>query len=265
MGTNPTVRWSKLNGEVVKGQRFKCERTAFQMRIQYKITSALALCGFALGIASMFLPAPPPNRLSSATGAVGWDPCTAWVQYGAAERPVGFIWFGAFVVFTTQGLRDRPGPRWLALAAVVALLLGVQSDWWRIAGGCYSTPSLILWFIWLGTLITMFMHHAVQPAQRVVASDNAVRMTRIGLELRAGALWTLVRRNVYAAFVFMLLAWCILNRVRVLTYDGDDVHFSYLVTIALQHCVAWAAFGFFVLAAALGFQRLITRRKATRT
>ena len=131
------------------------------MKISYRITSGAVLGALALPIASRFLP--QPSGLDPIY--TGWEPCTVWVDYGPLFKFVLFLCLAGIVVFTIRGLRNRPGPRWLGIACVPALLLAILSESLRIthASGCYSKARLICWFTWLGVVMIMFLHHAVQP------------------------------------------------------------------------------------------------------
>ena len=74
------------------------------------------------------------------------------------------VWFGAYVVFTVQGLRNRSGPRWLAIAGGAAVVLSSLVEESRhIRSGCYTNDGLVLLLIWFGSAFIMFLHHAVQP------------------------------------------------------------------------------------------------------
>lgn len=58
------------------------------MRFTYRLTSAAALGSLALPIASVFLPsaAPRPHPVPLEAGAVGFDPCSVWVQIDPMDR-----------------------------------------------------------------------------------------------------------------------------------------------------------------------------------
>jgi hypothetical protein len=214
------------------------------MKIPYKITSGIALGTLSLAIVSAFLPLPPPRHLLT------WDPCMAWVNYDPMERLVLFLCFGTFLVLTAQGLRNRSGPRWLAIVGVLALVLGVASDWWRIAGGCYSTASLICSFTWFGAVAVMFLHHAIQPR-----AESQAR-------LKDGRLRTLVYRGVLPAFVSMPVAWSILNQFTALTYAGHNPQFALTAIRTVQRYIGWAEIVLFPFAAAVSLRWLMTRSNA---
>ena len=96
-----------------------------------------------------------------------------WVQQTATERLGIFVCLGAFVLFAVQGLRNRSGPRWLAIAGLPGLLFAILSDWWRISAGCYDAVSLTLSSFWVVATGAMFFHHAAQPSRRSRLIDPA--------------------------------------------------------------------------------------------
>jgi hypothetical protein len=128
------------------------------MRISYRFTSGAAVVAMALVMSEAFLPPAPlrPRPVSLEPGAVSWDPCSIWEQLHPMYRLAAFVSFGAFVVLAYQGIRNRSGPRWLAIAGVPALALWIDSDWWRISAGCYSSRSATVLFAWAATVSLMF-------------------------------------------------------------------------------------------------------------
>ena len=112
------------------------------MRIPYRLTSGAALGALALPIVVAFLPRAPH--------AVGWDLCsTIDDQFEMMPKLVTLVWLGAYIVFIVHGLRNRSGPRWLAIAGVLALFLSIESHWWRISN-CSSSGSVAILFLCAG-------------------------------------------------------------------------------------------------------------------
>ena len=210
------------------------------MKIPYRVTSGIALGTLLLLIASEFLPAAPRRHVpASLAGAVGWDPCSMWEQRAAMANLLGVLCFGAFLFFVVQGLRNRPGPRWFAIIGVFALVLQTASDRWRIKAGCYSTPSVVGLFTWVGAVELMFLHHAVQTRTRL--QDRHLR--------------TAVYRSVVPAFLWTPVAWSLVDSLRALPPDHDPPMIG-----TVQHYISWAALILFPLAAAVGLRAAATKR-----
>src|SRR5215475_1451144 len=91
------------------------------MRISYRFTSGAAIASLALPITETFLPAAPqrPRPVPLEPGEVNWAPCSVWFQLDPMDRLIALVWFGAYIVFAFQGLRNRSAPRWLAVAGVL--------------------------------------------------------------------------------------------------------------------------------------------------
>jgi hypothetical protein len=226
------------------------------MKIPYRVTSGMAaVATVVLPVASNFLPPRPPRHLPPApAGAIAWDPCTAWVQYAPMYRLVVLVCFAALTVVLVQGFRNRPGPRWLAIAGVPALAAAIMSDWWRISAGCYSSGGVTLLFIWAGIVNLMFLHHAVQPRTALSELSGG----------RARRWPALVWHSIFQALVFLPIAWSILNGFRDWRH-GDGTTFAQAVIIAIQHCIAWAMIFLFFLAIGICFYWFVSRlRGATR-
>ena len=138
------------------------------MKISYRMTSGAALGALVVRIASKFALWHPGGVLTAKGDSVVWDPCEAWAVHHTPLAEVAFLLcLAGFVVFTIQGLRNRPGPRWLAIPCVPALALVILGESRRLArevrSGCSSKAGLIWFFIWLSVVMIMFLHHAVQP------------------------------------------------------------------------------------------------------
>jgi len=124
------------------------------MHSRYRITSLAALAATALLCLSGLLPG--PRR------PVSFDPCMLWVQVPFLVKLATALLFYAFLVFLLQGIRNRPGPRWLAVVGLCSLLVLAHDRlwWWQ---SC-STPSHIaIDCLWGAAMSTMLLHHALQP------------------------------------------------------------------------------------------------------
>jgi hypothetical protein len=221
------------------------------MKISYRLTSGAALGALALPMVSAFLPSPPPRHLPMpvGTGEVGFDLCHVWVQLDPMCKLLVWVWFGAYVVFAVQGLRNRSGPRWLAIAGLPALFLWIQSDWWRISAGCYSTGSVILMFVWAGTVSLMFLHHAIaRPANQDSGSPGSPAPARR---------FALARGAVLPALTFMPIAWNTLSLFRTFRDEQDRLQGA---IAAVQLCISWTTVALAMIAAALLAVRLYNQQ-----
>jgi hypothetical protein len=157
---------------------------------------------------------------------------------------VAVVWSAAYVMFTVWGMRNRSGPRWFAVAGVLALGLWIQSDWWRIAAGCYSNRSLTSLFLWAGVVNLMFLHHLAQrhSEDSVAAHPLSPTGPEEGRPLKAANLVAL------RALVFTPIAWSGLNALR--TFRREPTLTERAIVMA-QHCLSWAALVLFLCAAIL--------------
>ena len=135
------------------------------MKISYRLTSGAALGVLALSIVASFV-APAPR-------AAGFDLCDLLEpQWGPTiPKLATLVWLGAYVVFTVQGLRNRSGPRWLAIACVPALVLTLVKESERARSFCYTGTPIGL-FIWFSAVMIMFLHHAFQPRTPGTVKDG---------------------------------------------------------------------------------------------
>jgi len=136
------------------------------MRVPYRLTSGAALSALALTLVASFVPRAPR--------AAGFDPCSIIDdQWNMMPKLPTLVWLGAYVLFSVQGLRNRSGPRWLAIAG---LLAGVLSSLVEVSKhirfGCYTKDGLVLSLMWFGFAMIMFLHHAVRPRKRGAAQDG---------------------------------------------------------------------------------------------
>jgi len=167
-----------------------------------------------------------------------------WVYYAPMCRLAAWSFLAAFVVFTVQGLRNRPGPRWLAIAGVPALGALIMSERWRISAGCYTTAGLGLSSLWAAVVSLMFLHHAFQRRTNPIEQPKNV----VGFSALAG-------RAILQALVLMPIAWSILDQFR---YRRKDQTGPAAIIVA-QDCLSWATACLAVLGVAVGFSWLVAR------
>lgn len=149
------------------------DHRSFATNVPYRLTSSVSLALFALYAAASSIPPPPrPAAGPLPEGVVSFDLCSMWVQTGPGTSLAAFVAVAAMAMVTIQGLRNRPGPRWLAVAGVPSLLLLLLEDWWRIRAGCYSVPSVAVLMAWLLSSELMLLHHAVQPRPNPLRSSR---------------------------------------------------------------------------------------------
>ncbi len=217
------------------------------MKVPYRLTSGAALGAVALAIVSSFLP--------RATGTVGSVLCSTMDdQFDTMPKLVLLVWLGAYFVFAVQGLRNRSGPRWLAIAGVLALFLPIATDWWRISAGCYGTAGVAVRFLVAGIVSLMFLHHAVQPRTKFLVGRRSGSFggSHPAIPLR------LACRGVLPALVFMPIAW---SALKLLWIFGQP-NLTQEAIVAAQRCISWATFALFLIAAALLVALLIIRLRS---
>ncbi len=150
------------------------------MRVPYRVTSSLVIAGLVLLILSSYLPPPKEDSPSLPDGTVQWDPCNLWVTYTAMHSLQVLISFAAILLFGVQGMRNRTGPRWLAIAGLLAFIPVVEDTWWTASARCDGNPHPIALLIWYGCLALMLLHHALQPADRQSAPPESRIVTLLG-------------------------------------------------------------------------------------
>jgi hypothetical protein len=221
------------------------------MAISYRLTSGAALVSLTLPILDMFLPPAPlrPRSIPPSGGAVAWDPCTLSVQLHPMYKLIALVFFGAFVVFILQGLRNRSGPRWLGVAGTLALSLWIESYWWRVSEGCVSNRSIAILLLWAGIAVLMFLHHVIQrpSGERVERRGSLPRRSEIN-------------RVVVRILVFMPIVWCVLNAIR--PFDREPTLKERAIDL-VQRCFSWATLVLFLVATALTMVATVARLRAS--
>jgi hypothetical protein len=211
------------------------------MTNRYRITSSFFLVGLALMVVSAAFLGSPQVAVPEQSGEVSWDPCQMIVEYGPMHNLMSLVSFGALVVLTVQGLRNRPAHRWLAIAGVLGLILVLQDNEQL---GCYTRPRRILASVWLGSIALLFLIHVFQPR------------TRDGAPSRNG--WArLACQTVIALFLFLMGAWFTFYQVATILSDKDPNLVTGLVSSA-QHKISWPAHLLFLLAVAASIYECIT-------
>ncbi len=226
------------------------------MAISYRITSGAALASLSLPILEMFLPPAPlrPRPVPPSGGAVGWDPCTLWVQLDPMYKLIALVWFGSYVVFTFQGLRNKSGPRWLGVAGILALFLWIQSDWWRVSAGCVSDRSLTILLLWAGIVSLMFIHHVIQrPAGDLTERRDVLAS---GVPGRVSS----INRTVVRVLAFLPIGWSALNAIR--PFDREPTLNERAIDL-VQHCISWGTLALVLVATALSLVAIMIRLRAS--
>ena len=124
------------------------------MKVPYILTSGAALCAPALLILAPSVTQTP--RVADSYACDLMDD-----QFAMMPKLFAFVWLAAYIVFTAQGLRNRPGPSWLAIAGMLALSLSVKSYWWRLSN-CVTSGSRFRSLLFAGIVSLMFLHHAMR-------------------------------------------------------------------------------------------------------
>lgn len=225
------------------------------MPISYRWTSGAALVLLTLPIVEMFLPPAPlrPRYIQPHSGAVGWDPCSLVAQLHPMYKLIVLVCFGAYVVFLVQGLRSRSGPRWLAVAGALALLLWIESDWWRVSAGCVSNRSIAILLLWAGTACLMFLHHLVQrPSGDFIDTREPPPTVLQGRLSR-------INRAVVPVLVFLPLGWSTLNAIR--PFDREPTLKERAIDL-LQRCLSWATLALVLIIVAFYLIVVVGRQRA---
>jgi|WetSurMetagenome_2_1015567.scaffolds.fasta_scaffold378047_1 hypothetical protein len=154
---------------------------------------------------------------------------------------------GAFFVFMLQGLRNRSGPRWLAITGLISVAVFVEDEWINIkSNGAAGLTVLCLGY---GSVAAMLLHHAARPrGEKWEQSETS----------RPGAF---AYRVVISAFVFMMAAWFIILQIVLMTGAFNSENETLLTGIAACKTV-WPAYALFFLAVILTVYRALARCSA---
>ena len=231
-GTKRTAARSKIDGGLRPKGRYEDSLPGYQRHCPRH-----SLAPYRVGISARGAPE-ACSRVASGSRGVGpvfdvgssgrqWQTC--WVS--CALGLFSSLWFRACVIVPARGGSPSIG--------VFALVLQTASDRWRIKAGCYSTPSVVGLFTWVGAVELMFLHHAVQTRTRL--QDRHLR--------------TAVYRSVVPAFLWTPVAWSLVDWLRALPPDHDPPMIG-----TVQHYISWAALILFPLAAAVGLRAAATKR-----
>ena len=221
------------------------------MKIPYKATSGAALGALALlFVPSAWMPVPSPPR------SEGWDVVCGLIddQWDTTPKLLVAVWLGAYVVFVRQGLRNRSGPRWLAIAGLLALFLWIESQSLWISGACGSPARATHVFLWAGIVSVMFLHHGFQRPAKFVDRPPS------GSSRGPGPADSLRRalRAVLPALAFLPIASF---ELRLLGRLGNDPTQTAIGVV--QNCISWVTFALFLIVIALLLGLLIVRLRNT--
>ena len=214
------------------------------MRTRYRITSLFVLGTLLILMISVFLPLSKQSQIGASTNA-RWNPCVAWVNYGPMHNLIALVWFTAFIGCITQGWRNHPAPRWLAIAGVLAIILSVEDEWWQISSRCYGLPTLTLSALYFSAVLLMFLHHVLQRRGKDQSGRPGRNVKR------------LITRGIRVGFLLLLSAWFILVQLTLSRGARDSVFSAALIIGTVQRNIALPAFVLFLLtgvAAVFGFR-----------
>lgn len=203
------------------------------MKIPYAGSSKFAAGALSvLLISVLLLPlAPIPPR----AGGSSFPPCRTWSYFDPPDRLAVLVWVLAFGVLLARGLRDRPGPRWLAIAgAMLCPASTLPSEWWRSASNCYNPAVVACWSLFLLATIAMFLLHSIQPGSAKLSRPNLA--FHGGFSARG---WRYISRNALPMFGSMLLVLYVLHCLQVITYDADNPHVVHYVIVLAERYLGW--------------------------
>jgi len=126
--------------------------------VSYRWSSNLAIGLVAVGLVAL------PSELLPPVWSEGGDDCSLVTRsapdFVGLAMLLGMI---ALPVLCIQGLRDRPAPRWLAVAGCLGL--GVfAADYMGSLSWCYTTIGSAEFCVCYLGLVAMCLHHTFQPS-----------------------------------------------------------------------------------------------------
>jgi hypothetical protein len=143
------------------------------------------------------------------------------------------VCIAAFIVFMAQGLRNRSGPRWLAMTGLISVAVVFEVEWINIIA--YGTVGTIVLCIWYASVAAMFLLHAARPW-----GENRERS-------KTNRLGALAYGIVISSFVLVMAAWFIILQIVLLSGSFDVENETILTRIAACH-TSWPAYVLFFLA-----------------
>jgi hypothetical protein len=141
------------------------------MRISYRVTSALVVITYllAFGIEQIAATSRAAQPIVAAEpGVERFDPCMMWEQIPAAVRISTLVWFTLLAILLVQGFRNRAVSRWLAIASLIALVPTIHHWLWRVQQ-CYTKLGAVDFWVCIGTVCLMCLHHLFQHPRRAAA------------------------------------------------------------------------------------------------
>ena len=135
------------------------------MRVPYRISSVGVLVAAGVLFASVLIPGGEADQTT--TRLVTWNPCFMWEQVPTLFRMAALLVSGAFLTHLVQGFGNRPAPWWLSIAGLLSIIPAAYRQLWWLTR-CSTTFQVVGYYIWLGAIAAMFIHHAIQrqPAIR---------------------------------------------------------------------------------------------------
>jgi hypothetical protein len=121
---------------------------------------------------------------------------------------VVIVSFSAFLTCLVQGLRSRPAPRWLAIAALLSIIVVVEDAWWQL--GCGGAGARVLMGCWYLIVALMFLHHSLQAGSQL---RQWIPRSRFG---------AILCRSAAPAFVGVLLRWCVFRQLVMLLPNRES-------------------------------------------
>ena len=208
------------------------------------MTSLAAMGTFFLIILSALLTRQHSTPVSAPQNGteVEWNPCSMWVNYGPMHGLTGLVALGTSLLFAARGLRGRSGPRWLALAGLLSLVLAIEGMWWQI--GCGGPVRAVLIGTWYCSLAISLLYHAVYHSQR--SADWPPGHTTVAIFYRA----------VVFGFMALLVFWLGLFQL-ALVAPAQKRQFAAEIIGRVQASVALPAYLLLSGALALGAYRRV--------
>src|SRR5262249_60902489 len=106
-----------------------------RMRVSYRMTSGAVLSVYIAGIiyGIFFSQKSRPTETAAADGTVAFDRCgMMWEQMSPTKQLAALVCGPSILGLFIQGLRNRPVPRWVAVAGLTSLAVTLWYDKWRI-------------------------------------------------------------------------------------------------------------------------------------
>lgn len=128
------------------------------MVLSYRVTAVGVVAAYAGLILVSNLPAEGPFKGNH--GDIAFNPCMMWEQLSATFRISSLSGAATLLVLVVQGLRNRSVSGWIAAVCLLAQVMLLQHELWRMQH-CYSTRDVMAYVVLKSFILVMCIHQMI--------------------------------------------------------------------------------------------------------